>query len=86
MLQHLPYAIEIFIIRFMSKKNLIMTTEELKTKISTHFPTRRDFIKTFNTQVGFDALHETDLSRQLAGRIGLTNAWKSAYKLFFETL
>lgn len=36
----------------------------------------------FNTAAGFEALDETVLNNQLAGRRGLSKAWQAAYTIF----
>lgn len=58
-----------------------MTKETLHELISTHFKTRRAFIDAFVKQGG--QLNESILSSQLSGRRGLSNAWRSAYSIFF---
>ena len=60
-----------------------MTNKTLKQYIKARFPSRRAFIAAFNEAAGFDALEETNLSRQLAGRVSLSNGWGAAYALFF---
>ena len=61
-----------------------MTTEQLSANIARHFSTRRAFIEAINLQAEFGALNETTLSRQLSGRVALSNGWRVAYTLFFE--
>jgi hypothetical protein len=61
-----------------------MTTEQLSANIARHFPTRRAFIEAINLQAEFKALNETTLSRQLSGRVAMSNGWRVAYTLFFE--
>lgn len=62
-----------------------MTKEELFSKIETRFNSRRAFVSAFNEAAGFEALHETTLSRQLSGSLGITNFAQVAYVLFFSS-
>jgi hypothetical protein len=61
-----------------------MTTDPLTANIARFFPTHRAFIAAFNWYAGFEALNETTLSRQLSGRVALSNGWKAAYAIVFE--
>ena len=63
-----------------------MTTETIKATIEARYKSKRAFIIAFNQKAGFEALDETALSRQLSERVALSNGWKAAYKLFFDSL
>lgn len=62
-----------------------MTKETLLHEIETRFPSRRAFVSAFNEAAGFEALHETTLSRQISGSLGITNFARAAYVLFFSS-
>ncbi len=58
-----------------------MTPEQLK-KLVARYPSARAFVEAFNTAAGFEALDETVLNNQMAGRRGLSKAWQAAYIIF----
>lgn len=61
-----------------------MNKEKLAILINAHYISKRAFINSFNNTVGFNALDETVLSRQLSGGRALSAAWKCAYILYFN--
>lgn len=66
--------------------NYPMQIEIIKATIEARYKSKRAFIIAFNQKAGFEALDETALSRQLSERVALSNGWKAAYKLFFDSL
>lgn len=61
--------------------------EILRNQIAYHYDSCQiDFVDAFNTCFGEDMLADTTLSRQLSGRIGISNAWHVAYQLYFKSL
>jgi hypothetical protein len=63
-----------------------MTKEQIAKLIDKEYESRRAFISHFNKAAGEEALNESQLSHQLAGKIGLTKAWRAAYAIFFKRL
>ena len=59
----------------------IVTKMQLQIAVKANFPNQREFVKAFNAAGGM--LTEQQLSRHLNGRRGLSNAWQSAYSLYF---
>ena len=44
------------------------------------------FVNAFNEHYGEKLADATTLSRQLSGKIQITNAWYAAYRAYFENL
>ena len=58
-----------------------MTPQQLK-KLVARYQSARAFVDAFNTAASFEALDETVLNNQIAGRRGLSKAWIAAYTIF----